>query len=232
MQFLQFKKTKNANTKFIVLREKKRKFDKKVKETYISKKNNLIIYGLNASGKTKELNKVWNARKEIWNKDKFIKLDAFESLTEWINNNIKTHEKDLFEEENRKMFEEENIDISKEINKQYIKIKILKEKAKNGIIFVDDVDKLTGKKLEIAKDIIRDAKQTIMTATDELSINKTILYLNRKTKTKEINLKTTSSYDATNMLIVIAILGMFVTGQTELAVLIMIARYAMKGKGK
>ena len=40
---------------------------------------------------------------------------------------------------------------------------------------MDDTDKLTGKKLEIAKELLRNSKNFIITATDEHTINKTII---------------------------------------------------------
>ena len=70
LQYLQFKSNPNSKNKFIVFRERKKKFDKKVKETYVPKQKSLAIYGLNASGKSKELKKLWESKKDIWSKKK------------------------------------------------------------------------------------------------------------------------------------------------------------------
>jgi len=232
IQYLQIKAHKASKNKFIVFRERNKKFDKKVKETYIPKKKCLAIYGMQASGKTKEIKKVWEARKKIWSRDIFITLSAGDSLSEWFHKNLKETDKNKYTEENYEEFEEQGINIDKEINKQYIKLHMLTNKSRNAIVFIDDIDNLTGKKLEVAKDILRECKQFVITAEDEINIDKTLRNIINKKETKEINLATDVSYDATNILIAVFILTLFVTGQQELAMLVMVARYMTKGKGK
>jgi len=232
MQFFQIKSHHASKNKFIVFREKNKKFDKKVKETYIPKKESLLIYGMNASGKTKEIKKIWNARKSIWTKDKFIYLNAGDSLSEWLHLNLRDLDSSEFAESQKDEYRDHGLNIDKEINKQYVKLQILVNKAKGSIVFIDDLDHLTGKKLELAKDILRNSKQFYATAEDENDIDKTIKNIIKQKKIKEISLKTDASYDATNAVIVMFIITMMATGQYELATLIMVARYIMKGKGK
>ena len=232
IQYLQLKKRSTSKNKFIVFREKAKKFDKKVKETYISKKQSLMLYGMSASGKTKEIQKIIKGKDEIWKDENFLILDAKNSISEWIQKNIKNTDLQDFGENKEEEFEELGLEIEKELNKQYVKIQMLIEKSKGAIVIIDDIDKLTGKKLEIAKDILRNSKQYIATAEDELSIHKTIKNIISKKSTKEISLSTDSSYDVTNVLIAMFMIALFVTGQSELAMLVMVARYMMKGKGK
>jgi SpoVK/Ycf46/Vps4 family AAA+-type ATPase len=232
IQYLQVKAHHASKNKFIVFRERNKKFDKKVKETYIPKKDSLILYGMNASGKTKEIKKIWNAKKDIWSKDTFIWLSAGDSLSEWLHVNLRDKDTINYAENNHEEFREHGLSIDREINKQYVKLQILANKAKGAIIFIDDIDHLSGKKLEIAKDILRECKQYMITADNEHGIDKTLLNILKKKKAKEIDLTTEASYDATNVLVVMFIMTMFVTGQYELGALVMVARYMMKGKGK
>jgi Cdc6-like AAA superfamily ATPase len=232
LQYLQIKSHKNSQNKFIVFRERKKKFDKKVKETYVPKKDSLIIYGMNASGKTKEIKKVWAARKSVWNKDNFVWLAAGDSLTEWLHVNLRDTDSKKYIEENHTDFRDHGLNVEKEVNKQYVKLQILANKAKGSIIFIDDIDHLTGKKLEIAKDMMRTCKQFIITADNEHNIDKTIKNIMNQKKAKQLDLTTEASYDVTNALIATFIVTLFVTGQYELAMLVMAARYMTKGKGK
>jgi len=232
IQYLQVKGHHASKNKFIVFRERNKKFDKKVKETYIPKRESLIVYGMNASGKTKEIKKIWNAKKDIWSKDTFIWLNAGDSLSEWLHVNLRELDKANYANEKFEEYQEHGLSIDKEINKQYVRLQILINKSKGAIVFIDDIDHLTGKKLEVVKDVMRECKQYMITADSEHTIDKTLLNIIRKKKAKEIDLTTEASYDATNMLIAMFIIVMFATGQYELGTLVMVARYMMKGKGK
>lgn len=232
IQYLQVKAHHASKNKFMVFRERNKKFDKKVKETYIPKKDSLIIYGMNASGKTKEIKKIWKAKKEIWAKDTFIWIGAGESLSEWLHLNLRDIDRANYAEENHEEFRDSGLNVDKELNKQYVRLQVLVNKAKGAIVFIDDIDHLTGKKLEVAKDILRECKQYMVTADNETNIDKTLLNIIRKKKAKELDLTTEASYDATNILLAMFIVTLFVTGMYELGMLVMVARYMTKGKGK
>ena len=94
---------------------------------------------------------------------------------------------------------------------------------------MDDTDKLTGKKLEIAKDLLRNCRNFIITATDEHNLNKTIRFMIIRKNPTIIYLNTSTSYDATNIVFVMFILGLFTTGLYEAAILVMAGRFALKG---
>lgn len=230
LRYLRIKKRKNL--KYIVYREKKKMFDKNCKEKYIPKKKNLLILGQHSSGKTKEFEKIRKKINEIYPKNKIVVLKGKESLSDWLQKNIKEQDKVNFINLKESNLEQEDIEkIEKNINKQYIKIQILVEKAKNNVVIIDDIDALTGKKLEIMKDIMRVAKVTIATAKDVNSIDKTI-YKTLEKKLTTIKLTTSVSYDATYVLFAAIVVILAVTGNTELALLIMAGRYVLRGKQK
>jgi uncharacterized protein YgfB (UPF0149 family) len=224
-RYLKFKKKKYCNKRFIYLIEKKRKWHNKEKKKYISKKSSFVIEGLHASGKTRELLKIHEKKYDIWSeKENFILIKASDSLSDWLNKNIDKKTKETFINEHK-----ENIEIIENIRKQHIKIAQLIFKAENGIVLIDDIDKLSGKKKEIVKDLIKVSKITIATATEYKDIDKTIEKLLKSKNIELIQLTTDASYDATFVLFAIFVVMLFAAGQHELAILVMAGRYAMKG---
>lgn len=230
MQFFRIKKVKEKNYKSIIFRERKRKYDKE-NDTYISKRKPIIIYGKAAAGKSKELCKLWDQKDSIWDNSKFnfIWFSGTDSITEILHKNLTEEDNAKFSEDKYEEYLDFEIDLDEHINKQYIKLRILSEKAKSSILFLDDTDKLNGKKLEVAKELLRNSKNFIITATDEHNINKTIRHHVVKKNPTIIDLDTSTSYDATNIVFVVFILGLFTTGMYEMAMLVMAGRFAMKG---
>lgn len=232
MQFFRIKKVKDKNFKSLIFRERKRKYEKE-SDTYISKIKPIIIYGKAAAGKSKEISKLWEQKQEIWDQTKynFIWFSGTDSITEILHKNLTDEDSAKFSDEKLEEYLDFDIDLDEHINKQYIKLRILSEKAKKAILFMDDTDKLTGKKLEIAKELLRNSKSFIITATDDHTINKTIRFQVLKKNPTIIDLNTSTSYDATNIIFVMFILGLFTTGMYEMAMLVMAGRFAMKGMG-
>lgn len=224
MKFLMIKHKKKSNTHSLILREKKDKFDKNYKETYIKKTLSLMIIGLHSSGKSKELKKIWKQRKELYPKvNDFIYLNALDSFSEWYQVNIKELDRVIFL---NKQEDEANINIKD----QYIKIQNLVDKSKGAILFIDDIDLLRGKKKEIVKDMLKSCKIVISTAKEKKNIDKTIDNILYTKKYQEIHLASIVSYDATNIIFFGAMATMMATGMHELAIGIMGVRYLMGGK--
>jgi len=229
VRYFKLKGNQTSKYKSLVFREKPEKFSKKCKEIYIKKTESLIITGMHSSGKTREINKIIKNREVIYKNTKFIILKGTDSLSDWFIHNI--NDEDV-ENHLNGFDEDEKIVLEKEIKKQYMRVEILKTKSKNSILIIDDLDKLNGKKKEIVKDLIRDSKVVIATAKELIEIDRTISSLLHYKKYKEISLGTNQSYDATNILFVMILMGMVATGAYELAVLIMAGRYAIKGKDR
>ncbi len=227
VKYFKLKGSKTSKYKSLVFREKPKKFSKKCKETYIKKTESLIITGMHSSGKTRELQKIIKNKDLIYKKTKFIILKGTDSLSDWFTHNI--DDDDIYTYLNQ-YTEDEKIVIEKEMKKQYMKIEVLKNKAKNSVLIIDDIDRLSGKKTEVVKDLVRDSRIVIATAKELLEIDRTINSLLHYKKYREISLGTSQSYDATNILFVMILMGMVATGAYELAVLIMAGRYALKGK--
>lgn len=229
MKYFQIKKQKGTKKKSLIFRERPKKYSKKLKETYIKKTRSLIIEGMHASGKTKELEKIIKAKEEIFKQTTFIHIRGTDPFSDWYNTNIK--KKDINKVLNDEgLSEEERAEIEADIRKQHIKIHTMITKAKGSVLFVDDIDALQGRRIEIVKDLIRASAVVICTAKEESEINKTITSLLHRKGYDTVSLGSSSSYDATNILFVTMVLAMVATGNHAMAMLVMAGRYALKGK--
>ena len=231
LKFLRFKKIPNKKYRSIIYREKYR-YSNDMKERYISKKISLLIYGLETSGKSKELNKLYENKHLIFNmsKTKSILIHSTDSLAEIFFNNL--DEIDM-EDYLLSLDDDKQIEAEKNINKQFIKTEALKHKAKKSFLFIDDIDKFTGKKLEILKSLVRNSKKIYATAKSDKSIHKTI-YKTIETKGHiSINLKTTNSFDATNYALIALMIPFAMSGQYAVVMMLLLAnRYLDKGMSK
>ena len=229
LAYFQIKNQKGTKKKSLIFRERPKKYSKKLKETYVKKTRSLIIEGMHASGKTKELEKIVAAKEDIFKQSVFIHIRGADPFSDWYNTNIK--KKDINRViQDEELTEEERAEIEADIRKQHIKIHTMITKAKGSVLFIDDIDLLQGKKIEIAKDLIRAASVVICTAKSEAEINKTITSLLHRKGYDTISLGSSSSYDATNILFVTMVLAMVATGNHAMAMLVMAGRYALKGK--
>ena len=229
LKFLRIKKVKDKKFRSIIFREKY-KYANNAKEKYISKKTSLLIFGLDTSGKTKELNKIYKKRDLIFSdikKRSALLLHSTDSIAEIIYNNI--NEKDI-ENYILSLDELKQIEVEKHINKQFFKIEVLKHKAKGSYLFVDDIDKFSGKKLEVLKTLVKNCKQLYATAKNEKTINKTIFKIIETKGYTFINLKTKNSFDATYYALILLMIPFALSGHYEVVVMLLLAnRYLDKG---
>ena len=231
IKFLRFKKNKHTQYRSIIFRSKER-YSSDMKERYIPKKLSLLIYGLDTSGKSKELNKIYDRSAELFNINNisFIFISFADSLAELIFKNIDTDDIKLYLlslDDKTQIIAEQNI------SKQFIKIDALKYKAKRSFLFIDDIDKFTGKKLEILKDLVRNCKKLYATARENRTINKTIYSIIESKKFSSINLRTSNSFDVTNYVLVALMIPFAISGQYMIVMMLLLAnRYLDRGLGK
>lgn len=224
IKYFRIKKKPDGN--YLYLREKHKKFDK-AKETYLSKKQNLLILGIEASGKSARLQTIIKAVDLLWKGEEKIIFKATDSLSEILHKNLPDDEKEI----SCLLVTEEGEEIELDTSKQYIKFQALSEKAKKSTLIIDDIDRLTGKKLELTKDLVRNCKRFVATAKAETTINRTLhnLMFRKRQKVLQVQLTSKASVDATNILFALFVLSLFVAGMPEAAMLIMAGRFAMKG---
>jgi hypothetical protein len=229
IRYLRIKKNKNTDKKYIIFRERNKKYSKKVKETYISKKKSILIRGLHASGKTREFEKILKEKESLYKNKEFIVLRGNESFTDWYNKNIK--KKDIVKVlEDEELTEEEREVLEADIKKAHIKAHTLIKKADKAVLIIDDIDLVSGKKLEILKDMLKVCSVFVATCKQEDEINKTLLSIMKNKSYTLISLSSKEAYDATNILFMMFIVSLFATGNYSLAMLVMAGRYALKGQ--
>ncbi|HIE41328.1 MAG TPA: hypothetical protein EYP80_01555 [Candidatus Aenigmarchaeota archaeon] len=233
VRFLTFKRVKGRKYRSIIFREKYRYSNKVEKEKYLSKKKSILIFGLDSSGKSKELNKLFRKKEIIFShlkKHSVIFISCTDSIAEMVFKNIDDTD---IQNYLLSLVDDKQIEAERNINKQFFKVEVLKHKAKNSFLFVDDIDKFQGKKLEILKTLVRNCKQLFATARDEKSINKTVFQIIENKKYDSINLKTTSSFDATYYVLIALMVPFAATGNyMAVIILLIINRYLDKGLGK
>jgi hypothetical protein len=226
IQYIRFKPNKSKTSKSILYRERNKVYSKRYAEKYISKKKSILITGLEASGKSKMLGKIYENRFEVYPKaNGFIYIKSTDSLSDWFRNFSQLDVDNYCEE----LDDDELLQVESDLKKQYMKIQILLNTTKNKILFVDDIDKATGKKKEVLKDMLRLCKLVVATSKDDKEMDKSIVNFFYRTEHSVIPLGTQGSYDATNYLFVALLLGMVVSGAYEVAVVVMMLRYGMKG---
>ena len=228
MRFKKAKSTQKSGTRFLIWTEKKRKWADKSKEKYISKKKSIIIEGLHASGKTRELNKIMRRSGEVWTRKTIIQLRASDSLVDWFAKNLESDDEQKLIDANKK--DEEMLVAN--IKRQHIKIMQLTNKSDGCILLLDDVDKLVGKKKEIVKDLIRVSSVVVCTTSYYADIDNTIEKMIKNKGSEILRMSSDASYDGTYILFAVFVLMLFAIGQPELAMLVMVGRYAAKGVKK
>ena len=234
IKYFKFKKHSSGTTKQLILREKKTIYDKP-KETYISKKGSLIIYGIEASGKTQKLSTIVKNVDDLWKKETKIIFKATDSLSEILHKNLDSDEETqkllITNDAIENLDDVEDLADILDVKKQYVKFEALNEKAKNSILIIDDIDKLTGKKLELTKDLLRNCKRFVLSARGEDNINRTLrnIMFKRKMKITTVQLTSKASVDGTNILFAMFLLGLLVAGMPEMAMMVMMGRFVMKG---
>jgi Cdc6-like AAA superfamily ATPase len=239
-----YKKKRCAELYF---REKNNKMSKKEKATYISKSKNILISGEVASGKTKELIKLYRGKEAIYDnlkvQNKFIYFDCNVSLSEILQifeeSLEKTTQKFTAQELQVRLNNIEDDDEEQDNRNSktlYTKIKALEEYSKGAILFIDDINKATGRKLETLKHLVKNSKIWIATTKSSHTINQNLqksMNLKNKDSYYNFTLYTTQAVDATNILFIIFILFLVAVGQTDMAILLMAGRFMLKqGTGK
>lgn len=197
------------------LREKSDAFAKDVKETYITKGGVIEILGVNASGKSRYIDRIRSSSKELWSFP-LVYIKATDSLTDILNRNLGVSIKSTSADD-----EDAPTD----------KLELLLQKVAKSVLIIDDLDKINGKKLDIVKDMLRVSRRIVYSAQSQNSLNKTVVNIifRRRLKKQTITLSSTAAYDASNWLLVSVVIMLAFAGFAEIAILVLIARLAVRG---
>lgn len=221
MQFLTIKKryrpqkSGKQHAQAIVVK-KNRKYGQVLDQKYIGTKKPVLITGANASGKSYWLDRLHKDAARVWPRIEAapLHLSAVRPLSAWTD--VKHLE--LW------WAGRENLDDDRHWSrlKAWERVDYLPDylRETGAVLFVDDAHNLSGRKLKLAQDCVRASKVWVMTAADEGRIapglRKDVLAAEPQT----FRLDSEVAYDATSILMWVAMLVCLGFGAYEVAVVL------------
>ena len=204
--------------------EKEVKRGKIISQYLIKKRHSILVCGKASSGKTRWLRRVADISPEFWRKSTCppLLLSADDPIAHW-------REKDEIIE----WWNNENPDKEWRKLSSHRKNKlILDYVSKNWVVvLIDNADRLTGRKLDIIKEILTESQSKIFvcSAVAENRINPSLRNLIIKSRPQTFTLNSPVAYDITNPLVGIACIFFVIIGWYPAA--IALGGMRMLGKG-
>lgn len=193
MQFLKIKRReKRASEAYFVTA--RAKFDKGRREEYINKKKSYVVTGDADSGKTRIIRKMFADHHEIYKTPGFY-FSATEPVAEWLGQAEGQNQRAKLED---------------------LLLKIMNSKA---VVYFDDLHKLAGRKLQIAKLILNHARIYWITAIDVQRIPPTLRRFADTDKVKLIELNSDVAFDGTIGVVMLLVIVGVLAGHPELALM-------------
>lgn len=195
-----------AQRRVPIVRERARKYGPILREQALSIRQDVLITGPNASGKSRWLAKLDDKGEEIWTGRERVYLRATEPLQRWY-------------EDPRivAMVREEGKDWDKLKSYERVDALVRWVRKTRAVVLLDDAHKLAGRKLDIALQIARDAGRLITGAFAENSIPMSLRLLIDKREPQRVGLASDAAYDVTNLAMWLAILAAIGAGWWQLA---------------
>lgn len=192
-----------------IVRERGRKFGPILDEQCLSIKRDLLITGANSSGKSRWLAKLDSKAPEVWPKKEKIFIRAMEPLQRWYDDERVA----AFVLARGKSWDK---------LKAYERVDALIEwvKATRAVVLLDDAHKLTGRKLNIAIQLCREAGLLVVGAWAENSISMTLRMLIDKRDPQRVPLSSEAAYDVTALAMWLVILASMGAGWWQLAAVV------------
>lgn len=192
-----------------IIRERARKYGPILREQVLSIKQDLLITGPNASGKSRWLAKLHDKGDEIWTGRERVYLRATEPLQRW--------------------YEDPRIEaFATSEGKNWAKLKSYERidalvrwvKKTRPVVLLDDAHKLAGRKLDIALQIAREAGRLVTGAFAETAIPMSMRMLIDKRDPQRVGLASEAAYDVTSLAMWLAIITAIGAGWWQLAAVV------------
>ena len=223
MQFLAIRSNKRERADkrpharaFVITKD--RKFGEVIEEQHISIRRNILIAGQHGSGKTRWIERLRDNAGRIWasRTAKPLFLQAVMSVSDWTTGkHLETWWPDYC---TRTGGDDRHWKKLSAGERQRALPLYLSDTG--AVLFIDDSHKLTGKKLDIAKRCVMDAKVWVITAADEVRIAPSLRHEVLKAGPQIFRLSTQVAYDSTKMLVWLGILVAGFVGSPELAAIL------------
>ena len=185
---------------------KTKKYGQVVSEKYISRKQPVLITGAHDSGKTRWINRLYQSARNIWSKypDPALFLDAVRPLSAWSDSACvekwwtqkAKHDDQLKPWSKLKAWERQD--------------KLPEYLADNkALLFIDNADKLSGRKQQIAKECLQVQRVSVIAVSDEQRLPASMRHLVLNRDPQIFRLGTDTAYDGTPALVyLIALLAL------------------------
>lgn len=191
-----------------VVRDRFRKFGQITNEDALSIKRDILITGPNASGKTRWLRKLHDNGQQIWRLDRFL-IRSIDPLSAWVDDKrIQEH------------VEMHCGNWAKSKGHERIEEMIDWMHTRRVVLLIDDAHKLTGRKLDIAIRLAREAAVLCVSASSEQSIPITLRMLIDTRNPQKVALQSDAAYDMTPVVLWLVILAAISVGWWQLAAVV------------
>lgn len=189
-----------------VIRQRARKFGPITQETTISVRRDLLISGANSAGKSRWLSKLHEHSAAMWIGREAVMLRALEPLQRWTDDPRLEKFAAVHGLSWAKLAQHKRTDLLCQW--------IAEEKA---VLFLDDVHKLTGRKLDLVCRMARDAGLVVAATWAEQSTPMSLRMLLDRRDPQRVQLKSEAAYDITSMALWLMILVALGAGAWQLA---------------
>ncbi|STR61843.1 hypothetical protein [Grimontia hollisae] len=181
------------------------------KETALKRKQCQLITGAHDSGKTRWLQRLYDARQTIWGpKSTPVKLEGLMPLSSWV----EVEGIDVWHREWKK--DDEHATPWHKLNLQQKADLLADYLADSGaMLFIDDAHKLTGRKAQIARKCMLSATLWLVATSEEGRLPPSVRPLIERRSPQITNLESDVSYDTTKALIWFMVALCIVAGAWE-----------------
>lgn len=178
-------------------------------ETVLSLKKCQLITGAHDSGKTRWLNRLHSQWRGIWGakiKAEPIYLSALRPLSTWTEHAEAAQWYDNYQhslaEKAHSAGEHFRLRLWDSLSQQERADRLTDYvTSKNCLVFVDDAHKLTGRKLQVARECIISARVWVITASQENRLPPNLRTIIERREPQRTVLKSDASYDASGLLV-------------------------------
>ncbi len=208
----QTKKKRRDGTAIVVASwvHKTKKYGEVISERNITAKRPILIAGAHDSGKSRNLERLHEKYSGIWGgkRGAALKISGLTPLAQWCE---APHVRDWYENNRVKAINDG--EVNKFENrpfsnlKQYERLELMPFylRETRAVLFIDDCHKLSGRKLDIARNCLLEAETWVIATSEETRMPPSIRNIALKRKPQELRLTTDASYDATSILVYLMI---------------------------
>lgn len=207
------------------------------KETTLSKKKCQLILGAHDSGKSRWLSRLYKKTPEIWSRSKVepVFLGALQPVGSWVDHRGCGSWHTQQETAAAAAAAAENADYIvqewQKMNQQQKAVRLAEYVAATGaVLFIDDAHKLTGRKLEIARQCVISAKIWIIACNQENRLSPSLRGIVERRDPQRTKLATDAAYDATTVIMWLMMAAAMGVGWWEAA--LVLGGLKMLGNGR